>query len=280
MHASGHTGESSLWDEEDGFYYDVLNIGDHRIPMRVRSMVGLTPLFGVEVIEPSVLERFPGFRRRAKWFLENRPDLARNIAHFEQHGIGDRQMLSLVNEERLRRILARLLDESEFLSPYGVRALSRKHLEQPYSLDLGGRAARVGYEPGESESPLFGGNSNWRGPVWMPVNFLLIEALRGHYRFYGDAFRVECPTGSGRFMNLGQIANELTTRLTRLFLRDGQGQRPVFGDGKKSQRDPHFKDHVLFFEYFHGDTGKGLGAAHQTGWTALVANLLLSRITP
>ena len=280
MHAAGADGSSSLWDEEDGFYYDVLNLGERRIPMRVRSMVGLTPLFGVEVIEPATLERFPGFRRRAKWFLENRPDLARNVAHFGKAGFGDRQLLSLVNEERLRRILARLLDEAEFLSPHGVRALSRHHREHPYVLDLGGREARVGYEPGESESPLFGGNSNWRGPVWFPVNFLLIEALRGHYRFYGDAFRVECPTGSGKFMHLGEIAQELATRLTRLFTRDERGLRPVFGDSEKTQRDPHFRDHVLFYEYFHGDSGKGLGAAHQTGWTALVANLLLATASP
>jgi hypothetical protein len=279
MNAMGEVGDDghSLWDEQDGFYYDVLNIGGGRMPMRVRSMVGLIPLFGVRVLEPASLRRCPGFVKRMNWISANRPELARHVEHLVGHGEGERQLLSLVNEDRLRRIMRRLLDETEFLSPHGIRALSRYHLDQPYvfPLEINGSRPRVDYEPAESRSHMFGGNSNWRGPVWFPVNFLIISSLERFHRYYGDRLRVECPTGSGHWMNLHQVAVEIARRLTGIFLHDGGGLRPVFGQNDKARKDPHFRDHVLFYEYFNGDTGAGLGAAHQTGWTALVAELLL-----
>jgi hypothetical protein len=280
MNSMGEFGDEglSLWDEEDGFYYDALEIDGQRFPMRVRSIVGLIPLFGAGLIEPTTLARCPGFHRRLEWFLKKRPELARNVSHLDLTGHGQRQLLSLVNESRLRRMLTRLLDEDEFLSPHGIRALSLYHKEHPYvfPLPLADREPpRLDYEPAESQSYLFGGNSNWRGPVWFPVNFLIIEALRRYHRYYGDKLKVECPTGSGHFMNLHEVAAEISRRLTTIFLQDQDGRRPVFGHTEKAQQDPHFRDHVLFYEYFHADTGAGLGAAHQTGWTALVADLLL-----
>ncbi len=276
-HAMNNIGRDNveLWDERDGLYYDVLHMSDGRhIPLRVHSMVGLIPLFAVETLEPEMLENLPGFRRRMEWFINNRPDLTGNVASMDTPGRKQRRLLSVVNRERLRRVLTRMLDEKEFLSPYGVRALSRFHSERPYVIELGGREYRVDYEPGDSATGLFGGNSNWRGPVWFPPNFLLIEALRKFYRYFGDEFQVECPTGSGRMMNLLEVAAEISRRLSRLFLRDDDGRRPVHGSAAKFQTDPHWRDLLLFYEYFHGETGSGLGASHQTGWTGLVAKLL------
>lgn len=268
------TGEG-LWDEHDGFFYDCLNLpGRGTVPMKVRSMVGLIPLFAVGTLEPWVYEKFPEFVKRVRWFVDNRPELTDGIASIHDKGAGERRLLSILSHERLVRVLARMLDETEFLSPYGVRGLSRVHAEHPYRIEVDGAVHEVRYEPGESQTWLFGGNSNWRGPVWFPVNFLLIESLQRYHHFYGDTLRVECPTGSGQWMNLWEVACELSRRMVRLFLRDERGRRPVFGDVEKMQRDPRFRDHVLFYEYFHGDTGQGLGAAHQTGWTALVAKLL------
>lgn len=265
----------SLWDEEDGFYYDVLHFhGDGNTPLKVRSMVGLIPLFAVGTIEPEVLDRLPDFKRRLYWFIENRPDLIGNVSCMKTPGEGERRLLAVAYRERLERVLKVLLDENEFLSPHGVRALSRYHLERPFEMRVNGEVHRVDYEPGESTSGLFGGNSNWRGPIWFPVNYLLIESLQRFHHYYGDGLRVECPTGSGRMMNLWEVSQELSRRLSHIFLQDGEGRRPVFGNDRKMQEDPNFRDHVLFYEYFHGDNGRGVGASHQTGWTGLVAKLL------
>jgi hypothetical protein len=264
-----------LWNEDDGFYYDVLHLGngDH-FPLKVRSMVGLIPLFAVETLEPALLDKLPGFRRRLEWFLQHRPDLTGNVASVRAPGMGERRLLSIVNIDRLRRVLKVMLDEREFLSPYGVRALSRVHLEHPYTLTVGGQVHSVRYEPGESSTGLFGGNSNWRGPIWFPVNFLLVESLQRFHHYLGPDFTVECPTGSGVMMTLAQAAEEISKRLTRVFLRDGDGRRAVFGESAMFQHDPLWNDLVPFHEYFHGDTGRGVGASHQTGWTGLVAKLL------
>jgi hypothetical protein len=264
-----------LWDEEDGFFYDVLRTpGAAAFPLRVRSIVGLIPLFAVDTLEPAVLERFPGFAKRMAWFLENRPEYAANIASMGDKGAGGRRLLSIVDKDRLVRILSRVLDEDEFLSPYGVRALSRAYKDHPYVVRLGGEERTVGYEPAESTSGLFGGNSNWRGPVWYPMNYLLIEALQKYHHYYGDELRVECPTRSGKWLTLWEVASELSSRLTRIFLRGEDGHRPVDARQERFRSDPSYKDLVTFFEYFNGDTGAGLGASHQTGWTALVAKLL------
>jgi hypothetical protein len=276
-HAMNNIGRDNveLWNEEDGFYYDVLHTRDgSHIPMRVHSMVGLIPLFAVETLEPEMLENLPGFRRRMEWFIRNRPDLTGNVASMETPGRRERRLLSVVNLKRLRRVLEKMLDEDEFLSPYGVRALSRFHLTNPYTLKLDGREHRVDYEPGDSTTKLFGGNSNWRGPVWFPVNYLLIESLQKFHWYLGDDFKVECPTGSGQMMTLAQVAAEISRRLSHLFLRGEDGRRPVHGGVEKFQTDPHWRDLLLFYEYFHGDNGAGLGAGHQTGWTGLVAKLL------
>ncbi len=276
MHGGGARGES-LWDETDGFYYDVLSFGPERLPVKIRSMVGLTPLFATHVLEGEAAERAGGFFRRMRWFLKNRPELAAYAADLERPGPRECRLLSLVDRRRLPRLLSLIFDEAEFLSPHGVRALSRRHAERPYSLTLGGREHRVDYEPGESQSGLFGGNSNWRGPVWLPVNYLLLGALRTFGRYFGDSMRIEVPAGSGRFVTLAEAADEVSRRLVALFLRDERGRRPAFGDVELFQNDPHFRDNLLFYEYFHGDTGAGLGASHQTGWTALVANLIDER---
>ncbi|MBL8993376.1 MAG: glucosidase, partial [Spirochaetia bacterium] len=268
----------SLWDEEDEFFYDVLRLpegGD--IPLRIRSLVGLAPLFAVETLEPSLLEKVPEFRKRLEWFLDYRSDLAGLVSRWQEPGLGERKLFSLLRGRRMKKILRRMLDESEFLSDYGIRGLSRVHLEKPYELELGGMRYRVGYEPAESESQLFGGNSNWRGPVWFPFNFLLIESLQKFHHYYGDDFKIECPVGSGTMLTINEAAEELAHRLCRIFLRDKNGDRPFFGKNPLFQSDPHFRDHILFYEYFHGDTGEGLGASHQTGWTALVAKLLKPR---
>jgi hypothetical protein len=264
-----------LWDDSDGFYYDVLHTADGaRVPLRVRSMVGLVPLFAVETIEPRLLSRLTAFRRRMNWFLENRPDLTRNVASMEEPGRGARLLMSVVDRSQLESILRVMLDEAEFLSPYGIRALSRVHKDHPYMLRIDGADHLVDYEPGESTNALFGGNSNWRGPIWFPVNYLLIESLQKYHYYYGDDFKVECPTGSGQMMTLWEVAAEISRRLSLLFLRGSNGRRPVFGSNDTFQQSEHWRDLVPFHEYFHGDTGAGLGASHQTGWTAIVAKLL------
>jgi hypothetical protein len=266
-----------LWDDQDEFFYDVLSIHGRSQPLRVRSMVGLIPLFAVEVLEPGLFDALPGFSRRLRWFLEHRPDLANLVSRWQETAVGERHLLSLLRGHRMKKLLVRLLDETEFLSPYGVRALSGYHRDHPFVLDLDGTRHVVAYNPGDSETGLFGGNSNWRGPIWMPVNFLIVESLQKFHHYYGDDFKVECPTGSGRFLTLLEVADELGRRLTALFLRDENGNRPCLGDHPKLQKDPHFRDYVLFHEYFHGDSGRGLGATHQTGWTGLVAKLIQPR---
>ncbi|MGB8332685.1 MAG: glucosidase, partial [Polyangiales bacterium] len=275
-------GQGGLWDEEDGFFYDWLDLRDgqgvsRKIPLRARSMVGLIPLFAVEVLDESVLNRLPGFKARMEWFLKHRPQLAGLVSHWDVPGVGKRRLLSMLRGHRMKCLLARMLDEREFLSEHGVRALSRIHLEQPFRFDSCGRELTVRYTPAESDSNRFGGNSNWRGPVWMPLNYMIVESLQRFHYYYGDDFKVECPTGSGKHLTILEVANELTRRLTRLFLRDDDGHRPVFGNNPKLQNDPMFRDHLLFYEYFDGDNGRGVGASHQTGWTALVAKLIQPR---
>ncbi|HEV2356558.1 MAG TPA: glucosidase [bacterium] len=264
-----------LWNEQDEFFYDVLHLPDDTYrTLAVRSAVGLLPLLAVETIEPDLLTMLPEFRSRMEWFLANRPDLAGLVSRWQEPGVGERRLLALARGHRMKRVLKRMLDPNEFLSDCGVRAVSRYHAGHPYVLEINGQTYRVDYEPAESRNGLFGGNSNWRGPVWIPINFLLIEALRRFHRYYGDDFLVECPTGSGTLRTLRGIADGLSRRLTRIFLRDEHGRRPVFGANERFQTDPHWRDHVPFYEYFHGDTGAGLGASHQTGWSALVATLL------
>jgi hypothetical protein len=271
---SGRGAESpSLWDNADGFYYDVLHTDGMRVPLKVRSMVGLIPLLAVETLESSVIDSLEGFRTRMEWFLENRPDLTDHVASVLEHGVAERHLMSVTDRDQLRRILSVMLDEREFLSPHGIRALSRVHKDRPYVLRLDGEDHVVDYEPAESTNNLFGGNSNWRGPIWIPVNYLLIEALQKFDYYYGPDFKVECPTGSGRMLTLWEVSVELSRRLSSIFLsRDGR--RPVYGDRELCQSDQHWRDLILFHEYFHGDTGAGLGASHQTGWTAVVAKLL------
>ena len=260
----------SLWNEEDGFYYDVLHLhGQGNQPLKVRSMVGLIPLFAVATIDSSTLDALPDFKHRFQWFLENRPHLTANVENN-----GEKHLLSIAYRERLEKVLRIMLDENEFLSPYGIRALSRYHKDNPYILHVNGDEHRVDYEPAESSSGLFGGNSNWRGPIWMPVNYLLIESLQKFSYYFGDDLKVECPTGSGNMMNLWEVSQEISRRLSRIFLKNENGKRPVYGDLDKFQTDEHWRDFVLFHEYFHGDTGAGVGASHQTGWTGLVAKLL------
>jgi hypothetical protein len=264
-----------MWDDEDGFFYDVLRLPDGSATrLKVRSIVGLLPLAAVAVFEEDIIERMPQFRERARRFHARHPELVANLHLPEQAGVANRRMLSIVDERKLRRILARMLDEDEFLSPYGIRALSRRHLEQPYVFHHDGHEHRVAYVPGDSDSGMFGGNSNWRGPVWMPINFLLYGALLRLYAYYGEDFKIECPTGSGQQMTLLQVARELGERLARIFLRDANGQRPLHGAAAHCSDDPHWRELVLFHEYFHGDTGAGLGASHQTGWTGCVAKII------
>ncbi len=273
--AMNRMGDGGLWDEEDGFFYDWLRMPDgKKSPMRVRSLVGLIPLFAVTTIDAKSIDNMPGFKRRMNWFIKHRPDLCGNVASITRHGMEERTLLSMVHPSRLKRVLQTMLDESEFLSPHGIRGISRYHKDHPFVLRADGQEYRVDYEPAESTTGLFGGNSNWRGPVWFPVNYLMIESLQRFHHYFGDELQVECPTGSGIQMNLSDVAAELSRRLSRIFLRDEHGRRPVFGGAEKFQTDPPFRDHVLFYEYFHGDNGAGLGASHQTGWTALVAKLL------
>ncbi|MEW5975993.1 MAG: glucosidase [Acidobacteriota bacterium] len=276
-HAMNHRGHDgiTLWDEEDGFFYDVLHLPDgNHFPLKVRSMVGLIPLFAVETLEPETLNKLPGFKRRLEWFIDNRPDLTANVACMRTRGNAQRRLLSIVDGEKLRSVLRIMLDEREFLSPYGIRALSRFHLEKPYMLQVNGHVHRVDYEPAESSTGLFGGNSNWRGPIWFPVNYLLIESLQKFHHYLGNDYQVEFPVGSGQMMTLWDVAAELSRRLTRVFLRGEDGRRPVHGGNPIFQNDPHWKDLLLFYEYFHGDNGAGIGASHQTGWTGLVTKLL------
>ncbi len=270
-----------LWDEHDEFYYDVLHVPNERpLPMRIRSLVGLMPLFAVEVLQAEIMSTLKGFSGRLKWFLEYRPDLASLVSRWTEAANTERHLLSLLRGHRMKRLLLRMLDESEFLSTYGVRSLSRYHREHPFVLVTKGETFTVAYSPGESESGIFGGNSNWRGPIWFPANFLIIESLQRFHHYYGDDFKVECPTGSGQYLTLDEIACHLAERLTSLFARDQNGRRPIYGDNALFQDDPHFRDYVTFYEYFHGDSGRGLGASHQTGWTGLIAKLLVPRQKP
>ncbi len=272
MNSLGGTG---LWDEQDGFYYDQILSEGRAVPLRLRSIVGIVPLFAVEFIDDLRLARLPGFAKRTRWFLENRTDLTEKISYLTRGGCtADRRLLAIPSRERLERVLKYVFDEKEFLSPYGIRSLSRVYGESPFTVQAGGVEHRVGYEPGESLGVLFGGNSNWRGPVWIPLNYLLIEALERYHHFYGDSFTVEFPTGSGRRLNLRQVSRELARRLASLFLPNGGGRRPAMGMEARYVSDPHWRDLLLFHEYFHGETGQGLGASHQTGWTALVTRLI------
>jgi hypothetical protein len=279
-HAMNHMGQAGeegieLWDEEDGFFYDVLHLENGAtLPLKVRSLVGLVPLLAVETIEPDLLEALPNFKARLEWFLANRPELASLVSQWQEPGIGERRLLALVRGHRMKRLLWRMLDPGEFLSEFGIRALSKYHDQHPYVLPWNGTEYTVRYEPAESHSGLFGGNSNWRGPIWFPLNFLLIESLQKFHHYYGDDFLVECPAGSGNKATLWQVADHLSRSLTHIFLRGPDGRRPVFGGAETFQRDLHWRDHLLFYEYFHGDNGAGIGASHQTGWTALLAKLL------
>jgi Glycosyl hydrolase family 63 C-terminal domain len=269
------TGGQSLWDDEDGFYYDVLRLpnGEEHF-LKIRSMVGLIPLFAVETLEPEIVDRLPGFKRRMQWFIDNHADVPEHIEMTQRSARGVRRQLSLVSRKQLKRILCRMLDETEFLSPYGIRALSRFHLDHPYEVHVNGNVSRVDYEPAESHTGIFGGNSNWRGPIWFPVNYLLVESIQKFHHYYGEDFKIECPTHSGKECDLWQVAAEISRRLTRIFVRGEDGRRPVAGGEELFQSDPHWRDLILFYEYFQGDDGAGLGASHQTGWTGLVAKLI------
>jgi len=275
--AINHLGSDGvgMWDDHDGFFYDVLHMpSGHHHPLKIRSMVGLIPLFAVETLEPAVVDKLSGFKRRLEWFVEHRKDLAENVASMNMLGEGERRLMAIVSGEQLRRVLRFVLDENEFLSPYGIRALSRVHQHDPFVVEVGNTEYRVDYEPAESTTGLFGGNSNWRGPVWFPVNYLIIESLQKFHHYLGDDYKVECPTGSGNYLTLWEVAAELSRRLTRIFLQDVDGRRPVHGDCTLYQHDANWQDLVLFYEYFHGDNGSGVGANHQTGWTGLVSKML------
>jgi hypothetical protein len=268
--AMNTVGGTGLWDEEDGFYYDQLQVDGRSTKLKVRSMVGLIPLFACEVLEYDVINRLPGFKKRLEWFLKHREDLARHVSYMTDDAQRQHRLLAIPSRERLERVLRYLLDESEFLSPHGIRSVSKVHETSPYTFNMDGQELSVRYVPGESDTSLFGGNSNWRGPIWFPVNYLIVEVLERYHHFYGDSLKVECPTGSGRVMNLKDVSRELASRMARLFLPDANGHRPCHGGDARYAGDPAWRDLVLFNEYFHGDTGKGLGASHQTGWTALV----------
>jgi hypothetical protein len=266
-----------LWDDQDGFFYDVLHMPDGTLtPLRVRSFVGLIPLLAVHALEPQLVDRLPAFNMHLKWFLEYRPRLVSRVASLNEPGSHGHYQLAVVGREKLVHVLRRMFDSEEFLSGYGLRSLSRFHGERPFSFVIGKQTSSVDYEPGESRSGIFGGNSNWRGPIWFPLNYLMIEALRKYHHHYGDSLKVEVPLGSGQWLTLDRAADELSRRLKSIFLRDEAqvGRRPVFGSEQVFQTDPNWHDHLLFYEYFHGDSGEGLGASHQTGWTALVANLI------
>jgi hypothetical protein len=267
-----------LWDEADEFYYDELRTpGGREIVLKVRSIVGLVPLFAVETLDPEMLKSLPDFAGRMQWYLNYRPDLAKLVSRWQEHGSGERHLLSLLRGHRMKCLLRRMLDETEFLSEFGVRSLSKVHEQNPYRLNAGGMSHEVRYWPAESQNGLFGGNSNWRGPIWMPMNFLIIESLQKFHHYYGDDFKIECPTGSGHFITINEVADEIASRLSRLFLKGADGKRPALSYHPKLANDPHFRDYILFHEYFHGDNGRGAGASHQTGWTGLVAKLLQPR---
>jgi len=275
--AMNKPGSDGMWDEEDGFYYDLLRLPDGSATrLKVRSMVGLLPLCATTIVEAQARERNPKAMAQLLERLRRMPELLETIHPTGpgHRGVADRGILALVNPERLRRILTKMLDENEFLSPYGIRSLSKFHEQHPYVLQVQGQEYRVDYLPAESNTGMFGGNSNWRGPIWMPVNALIIRALMNFYLYYGDNFKIECPTGSGKLMNLFEVSKEIGDRLTRIFLPDVHGRRPVYGGSHEFQSDPHWRDHILFYEYFHGDNGAGLGASHQTGWTGLVAKVI------
>jgi hypothetical protein len=278
-HAMNTLGGSGLWDERDGFYYDQISLGERTEKLRIRSLVGLIPLCAVEVLPLPAIRRLRGFDKRLRWFLANERELAGHVS-FSGDGDESSALLAIPSREQLERVLAYLLDEREFLSPFGVRSLSAVHREQPFVLTADEQTWRVDYAPGESTTAMFGGNSNWRGPIWLPLNYLLIEALERYGRFYGDTLQVECPTGSGRRSTLQQVADELAQRLTRLFRRGPDGQRPFAGSDRRFADDPHWRNLVLFHEYFHGDTGRGCGASHQTGWTALVTRCFGGPLAP
>jgi Glycosyl hydrolase family 63 C-terminal domain len=270
-----HVGDEGMWDEEDGFFYDVLRLPDGKAQrLKVRSMVGLLPLCAATTFDGKVAAMYPEVRERFLSFLEARAEIRAAIHDPLRPGVAGRHLASIMDERKLRRVLAVMLDEDEFLSPYGIRALSRYHAEHPFTFRVGDQDYGVGYLPGESDSGMFGGNSNWRGPIWLPVNGLIIRALLQYYAYFGDDFKVECPTRSGRVMTLYQVAEEIASRLSHIFLRDAEGRRPVYGGTEKFQRDPHWRDLILFYEYFHGDNGAGLGASHQTGWTGIVARIM------
>ncbi|MGA1196944.1 MAG: MGH1-like glycoside hydrolase domain-containing protein, partial [Candidatus Latescibacterota bacterium] len=274
LDASNTLGGNGLWHEEDGFYYDHLRIDGRLVPLKIRSLVGLVPLIAVETLADEDIKSLPEFSKRVNWFLEHRKDLARHVAYLEKRAAHGYRLLAIPSRERLVRVLRYVLDEEEFLSPYGIRSLSKYHEKNPYTFWADGREYRVPYTPGESDTYVFGGNSNWRGPIWFPLNYLIVEALERYYHFYGDSLTVECPTGSGNMMHLGDVAKELTKRHTKLFLSDANGKRPYEGEMGHCGTDPDGEDMHLFYEYFHADTGRGLGASHQTGWTALVARFI------
>jgi len=263
-----------LWNDEDGFYYDALHLESSITPLKIRSMVGLIPLFAVEVLEPELLEQVPEFNERLNWFLTQKTEMAKLVSRWNEPGLGERKLLSLLRGHRMKELLKRMLDETEFLSEYGIRALSKYHEKKPYEFQLDGCKLEVKYTPAESDSGLFGGNSNWRGPIWFPVNFLIIESLQRFHHYYGDDFKIECPTNSGNFVTIKDAADEIAKRLSKIFLKDKNGLRPVFCYNSKIQTDPHFKNYILYHEYFHGDNGRGVGASHQTGWTGLIAKIL------
>jgi hypothetical protein len=276
--ASIGSGTDGLWDNEDEFFYDTIRLpGQAGIRMKIRSMVGLIPLFAVEIIDDQIMQLLPEFAKRLNYLLEKRPDLAALVSRWHEKGSEQKHLLSLLRGHRIKRLLCRMLDETEFLSDYGVRSVSKYHEAHPFELKVDGRVLTIKYTPAESDSSLFGGNSNWRGPIWMPPNFLIIESLQRFHIYYGDDFKIEYPTGSGKLLTLSEISSELTKRLSAIFLRNANGVRPVFGENEKMQNDPHFRDYIHFHEYFNGDTGKGLGASHQTGWTGLIGKLLLPK---
>ena len=282
--AMGHVGgDTGMWDDEDGFFYDVLRLPNGQAQrLKVRSMVGLLPLCAATTLEGELIKKYPELGQRLQWFLEARPEVSAAIHDPMKLGTAGRRLASILDETKLRRVLAKMLDENEFLSEFGIRSLSRFHADHPYVIQAGGQEYRVSYLPAESDTGMFGGNSNWRGPIWMPVNALIIRALLQYYAYYGNDFTVECPTGSGRHMNLYQVAEEISRRLANIFLKDKDGRRPVFGGTRKFQDDPHWRDCLQFFEYFHGDNGAGLGANHQTGWTGVIARTmhLFATMTP
>jgi hypothetical protein len=265
----------SLWDDEDNFFYDVLHLsGEEPKVMKVKSIVGIIPMFAVEPIREELFDDLPEFKKRLNFFFKERPKLAALVSNWIHPGRDKRRLFSLLRGHRMKSILNKMLDEKEFLSEYGIRSLSKDHLDHPYSVQINGNKFSIRYAPGESETSMFGGNSNWRGPIWFPINYLIIESLKKFDYYYGGTFSIEYPTGSGKYITLDLIAKELSLRLIKIFMKDKDGNRPIYAENEKMQKDPHFQDLILFYEYFHGDNGRGLGASHQTGWTGLVAELI------